>query len=227
MKSIHEPTDTADPGTANFPTPRGWGYIVAVALLVIAGLSWPGSRLGEQCRLMQAANNGRQILISLASYARDHDGQYPDGATANAAFRQLFTTELLDDERAFTAYYSPYAPDNDMGEAPLFAKTLRAGENHWAMTKGLTSRSEKSAPLIFENPALPSWPPYWNAEAVDVKEPGRVWKNQRIIAGRVDGSILAEHLGPKTGPHATLAPIQGGKNLFDLAGPHEVLEVER
>ena len=225
-----EPTASATIPAQSAKRRMGCGTLLFIGFLLLLAIGFlipPFGGIQEKARVMEACNNGRQILNFLQSYAADHNGQFPSGTTANDAFREFFKAGMLDDERVFTAAFSPYEPDNIIGEAPDYEDALQAGENHWAMTKGLTSQSAKDTPLIFENPALSSWPPFWNTEAAAVKEPGRVWKSQRIIIGRVDGSIQAEPLGPKIGPHATLAPIKDGKNLFDLAGPHEVMDVAR
>ncbi|MDB6137045.1 MAG: hypothetical protein JWO94_117 [Verrucomicrobiaceae bacterium] len=112
-----------------------------------------------------------------------------------------------------------------MGEPPAYAKSLEHGENHWAMTKGLTDKADGATPLVFENPAEYSWPPRWDTNLVSVAKPGRVWKSRKIIVGRADGSVNMEKL--KEGERmASLEPIKDGKNLFELAGPHEILRVQ-
>lgn len=174
---------------------------------------------------MQATNNCRQIIISLKAYAADHQGRYPDGTTANEAFRELIKSGQLEDERVFSAPASPFVPDNDLGETPDYGKALAPGENHWAMTKGLTDESDGNTPAVFENPAVKSWPPQWDTRIVGRAQPGRVWKGGKIIVGRNDGSVSVEKLN-EGGRMATLAPIKDGKNLFELAGPHEILDVE-
>ena len=169
----------------------------------------------------------RQIIISSKSYAGDHGGKYPDGTTANDAFRELIKAGFFEDERVFSATNSPYVGDNNVGKAPEYAQALQARENHWAMTKGLTDASDGDCPLVFENPAVASWPPLWDSRLVDVAQPGRIWKGGRIVVGRNDGSVQTEKLAMVGNPLVTLQPIKDGKNLFELAGPHEVLDVVR
>ncbi len=183
--------------------------------------------MSEKSPQIQAQNNCRQIVISLKSYAGDHEGKYPDGPTANDALRQLIKEGLLEDERVFSAPSSPYVGDNNIGEAPTYAEALQAGENHWAITKGLKDDSNGNCPVVFENPALASWPPLWDSRLVGIVKPGRIWKNERIIVGRNDGSVQTEKLAMDGNPLVTLQPIKDGKNLFELAGPHEVLDVAR
>ena len=209
---------------------RGWHFwaFLVLVILVLAGLAMPvgGRRSNERSGQMQAMNNCRQIIIALKSYGSDHDGRYPVGFTANEAFRQLIKGEQLEDERVFSAPRSPYVPDNNLGDAPDYRQALEHGENHWAMTKGVTDKADGNTPLVFENPAVKSWPPLWDTRLQGVAKPGRVWTGNKIVVGRADGSVYVEKL--KDGePLVSLAPVKDGKNLFELAGPHEVLDVER
>ncbi len=176
---------------------------------------------------MQASSNCRQILISMKSYAGDHDGRYPDGNTANETFRELFKAGLLEDERAFTAASSPFEPDNNIGEDPNFDEALVAGENHWAMTRGVKDSDSGNTPLVFENPVRAEWPPRWNMNAAGQKKEGRAWKSGRIVIGRNDGSVASEVLNSTHGDAVPLKPDSTGKDLFEQAGPHEVLNVAR
>jgi len=178
----------------------------------------------ERARQMQACNNARQILLALAAYAQDHGGDYPTGATANEAFRELFRGGYVKDERIFSSPASPFIPDNDFGKGPQFDEAVSAGENHWAMTKGVTSKDSGDTPLIFENPAEPTWPPQWDADVAGQAKPGRAWKGGKIIVGRNDGSVALEKLTVAKGM-GTLMPGKEGKNLFELAGKHEILGV--
>lgn len=176
---------------------------------------------------MQAVNNCRQIILSLQNYAADHDGKFPEGATANDAFRELIKGGQLEDERVFTAPASPYGGDNELGDPPEYAKALQEQENHWAMTKGLNTSSNRDCPLVFENPITPTWPPFWDTKSVSVPKPGRIWKGGKVVVGRVDGSVNPEKLLIDARPQATLAPESDGKNLFERAGPHEIMDVAR
>ena len=201
--------------------------IVAIVLLLV-GLSYPGgSHIDTRARLMQASSNCRQILISLKSYAGDHDGRYPDGNTANEAFRELFKAGLLEDERAFTGASSPFEPDNNIGDPPNYEEALVPGENHWAMTRGLKESDSGNTPLVFENPVRAEWPPRWNMDAAGQRKEGRAWKTGKIIIGRNDGSVAVEQLNATHGPEVPLKPDSTGKDLFEQAGPHEVLNIAR
>ena len=211
---------------------RGWGcgqWFLA-GLLAFLAFGWfvaVFNGLGKNVHLIQGVNNCRQIIISLKSYAGDHGGKYPGGDTANDALRQLIKERLLEDEGVFSAPISPYRGDNNLGEAPNYGEALKARENHWALTKGLTDASDGNCPVVFENPALASWPPRWDGRLVDVARPGRVVMKNRIIVGRNDSSVNWEILTRGDNPLITLRPIKDGKNIFELAGPHEVLDVAR
>ena len=233
MTSVSE--DRPEPETEELPhhpPKKAWGcgqWFVVTALIVLGSGFTEVLFLfvGSKKHQMQATNNARQIIISLKAYAGDHEGKYPEGATANDAFRELIKGGQLEDERVFGCLESPFTQDGIIGTAPDFAQALQTGENHWAMTKGLTDASSGNCPLVFENPALASWPPRWDGRLVGVAKPGRVWKSDRVIVGRNDGSVGWEQLTRGNNPLITLQPIKDGKNLFELAGPHEILDVAR
>jgi len=217
--------------TPHLPPKQDWGLrqwtVILVLVLVALGVSIPAfNGMAPRALQMQAANNCRQIIIAMKSYTGDHDGKYPAGATANDVFRELFKSGLLEDERVFTSPLSPYQCDNNIGAPPDYKQALEAGENHWAMTKDFNDNTSGNGPLVFENPAVKSWPPLWNTRLKGVAKPGRVWKDGKIIIGLTDGSVIIEKL-KDTGTTATLPPLKDGKNLFELAGPHEVLDVAR
>lgn len=214
------------------PPKQSWGclqwLIVGNIVMIGVGLLIPsGIRVSPLARMMQASSNCHFILTSLKCYASDHDGRYPDGNTANEAFRELFIAGLLEDERAFTGASSPFEPDNNIGEAPNFDEALVAGENHWAMTRGVKDSDSGNTPLVFENPVRAEWPPRWNMNAAGQKKEGRAWKSGRIIIGRNDGSVAGEMLNSTHGDAVPLKPDSTGKDLFEKAGPHEVLNVAR
>ena len=199
------------------------GALIAVALGCLGPiLLW---RLELSVAQGRVVHNCREIVTALNAYATEHAGLYPDGPTANVAFRLLIKNGYVRDENLFGLGY--YAPDGHIGEGPEYPQALEPGENGWAMTKGLATSAVGATPLIFENPLLATWPPRWDAKAVGSTRPGRIWPNFTILVGCVDGSINAERLVRDDGPTTTLRPIKNGKNLFELAGPHEVLDVAR
>ncbi len=214
------------------PPKKGWGclqWLVVGVILLLALVFMPCTfnRVSYRAPMMQASSNCRQILISMKSYACDHNGHYPEGRTANEAFRELFKAGLMEDERAFTATSSSFEPDNNIGEDPNFDEALVAGENHWAMTRGVKDSDSGNTPLVFENPVRAEWPPRWNMNAAGQKKEGRAWKSGRIVIGRNDGSVAGEVLNSTHGDAVPLKPDSTGKDLFQQAGPHEVLNVAR
>ncbi len=201
---------------------------------MMAGLAVPAfNQVKEKSKIMQASTNARQIIICLKSYASDNSGAYPDAdtsqpQTSNDAFRFLFVAGLLEDERPFTVLNSPYVPDNIIGSPPDFRQALEAGENHWAMTKGLSDSSDGNAPLVFENPVEASWPPMWDCNMAGQTKAGRAWKSGKIIVGRNDGSVMAEQLETIRGDRVPLRSITDGKDLFTrFSDQGEFLDVLR
>jgi len=201
---------------------------------------------------LKICSNCHEVTVALNKYAMFHGGAYPAGMTANDALRELIKEQLITDERVFSSPASPYVADNNLGSAADYNLALQKNENHWAMTKGLTKPSSTyqsaiAAPLIFENPAVSSWPPQWNVVAANKPVAGRALKVHNVVSaderkgpafggdmtgysiviGRTDGSVTNEKLGTPSGGNATVEPDASGKNIFEQAGPHEVLDVEK
>ncbi len=191
----------------------GMWIVVGVLLILAAGFFIPPfGAVQERARRLQAANNCRQIMIALKSYAGDHSGKYTDADpsdpyTSNEAFQPLIKLSLLEDERAFSAPASPFVGDNDIGKAPDFYEALEVGENHWCLVEGLTDESDGNCALVFENPAHDyTWPPVWDADRAGLPVEGRAWKEHcQIIIGRNDGSVNPEKLISPKGPRVPLS----------------------
>lgn len=177
--------------------------------------------------------NCKQIIIALRIYADEHGGAYPDvhdsvPMTSNQAFRLLFREGVLDDERIFGCKASQFIPDMSIGGPPEYPEALEAGENHWAMTKGVTEKSRADMPLIFENPVLAGWPPAWNAGAVGKLVKGRVWPGGKITVGFNDSSIQMIKLESAKSTNVTPAHDADGKDVFTRAAKSmEILDIER
>jgi hypothetical protein len=206
------------------------GYVgILFGTAILAGLAMPAfTTVQEKARIMEASNNVRQIIISMKSYADDHDGKYPDAdasnpKTANDAFRVLIKEGLLNDERVFTAAGSAFKGDDNIGVAPGYEEALQPGENHWALTKGASDSSESNLPVVYDAPVVATWPPVWNADARGRPVPGRAWKSGKVIIGVNDGSVQPLRLAAPTGAEVPAAPLPGGKPVFDPAKPHEIL----
>lgn len=218
------------------PERRGWSVlqilVTLIAIVLLIGFAMPRHGvINEKANQSATMANARQIVTALNLYAQDHNGQYPDAnlagaSSSNEVFRRLNEEEILQDERIFGAKASKYVPDNNIGEAPQFAQALEAGENHWAMTAGVTKDSGVFTPVIFENPDVAIWPPWWNADAASKAAKGRTWRNAKIIVGFHDSSVQAIQLNPKKGP--AVGPEQGpdGKDIFTRTSPSmKVLDI--
>jgi len=217
--------------TSHHLSAQSWAWLPRILVSVILVLAFVFGvpfylKISETTNAMDACSHGRHILVSLKSYASEHEGKYPDGATSNDAFRELFKGGYMSEESLFTAANSPYIPNDRIGESPGYTEALMPGENHWSMTKGLKEDSSGNAPLIFENPAVASWPPFWDAQAIGVAKPGRIWKNHTIVIARNDGSVGLDKLDGDT-PLVTLQKNSQGHDLFTQQGPHEILDVEK
>lgn len=163
--------------------------------------------------------------MCVKAWAEDHSGKYPDSivgekATSNMAFRELFKSDVVQDERAFRCLRSPFVPDGEIGSAPDFAKALEPGENHWMLVAGLSNESPGRTPLIFENALDTSWPPKWRPGFFMHPVRGRSWRGKKIVVGFNDGSTIPVPL-KKQGHHLTLPDdvVQG-------LPPLKVLDIE-
>ena len=195
--------------------------VVITIIAILAGLAVPAMQsVIEKGHMVKASNNAKQIVLALKSYSADNHGLYPDvqknnpPQTSNDAFRALFRSGILSDERIFGCSLSRFNGDDVIGTAPDFDQALASGENHWAMTAGLTDASAGNAPLVFENPVTDSWPPVWDADAAGRPLEGRAWKSGRIIIARNDGSVTSEPLASTTGDSVNVRPYENGKDLF-------------
>ncbi len=214
----------------------GWPQITVVVFVAVAmiGAAVPTFHpVAVRAGQAETAGNCRQIITALKLFAGDHDGKYTDAAasaqptTSNQAFRILFRGGYIDDERIFGARLSKFIPDNIIGDAPDFPKALEAGENHWAMTRGLTDSSDALAPLVFENPVSVGWPPVWNVDAAGKKERGRAWRGGKIIVGSNYSSVHAIKLEATRGSSVGAFTEANGKDFFTAAmKTGEFLDIE-
>lgn len=199
--------------------------VVITIIAILASLSGAAVqqvlKIGNQTR---AVNNCRGIITTLKLFAARNQTQYPDtvlnpltGAVpqnANEAFHMLFQQHVATDERIFGCP-AGYNPDGVIGTAPNYERALTPMENHWAMTAGLTETSVGNTPLVFENPAQPSWPPKWNAAAAGQVKQGRVWSGNQIVVGRIDGGVEVVNL---EGSGMSAPPkMVGGLDMFTQA----------
>lgn len=211
------------------------GYMI-VPVAIFWALAVPTyNQITSQANQMKAANNCKQIQLALMSFAADNNGLYPDSVvnpvtnslpeTSNDTFRALFQEGLIQDEKIFGSPASKFVPDNNIGQAPAYEQALQPGENHWAMTAGLSSTSPSLMPVVFENPAEASWPPRWDADAGGRPKRGRAWAGGKIVVGRNDGSVETAKLTSSKG----LAPVRPSSNGVDPflvdEKEHKVLDI--
>lgn len=211
--------------------------VVITIIAILAGLAVPAytyvQMLANQAR---GVSNAKQLIISMKLFSKDHSSQYPDtvpnpvtgslAQNANEAFRLMIQEKIVTDERIFGCP-AGFNPDGSLGQSPNYGNALMPGENHWAMTAGQTDTTVGNMPLVFENPASPSWPPLWNADMAGKIAPGRTWTGGKIIIGRNDGSVAVETLADTKG---MVGPklMAGNVNLFTQASdgiPQRVLQV--
>lgn len=165
--------------------------------LILLGMSVVAFRevVADKATQMKATINARQIIMAMKAYAADHSGAYPTGRTANEAFRKLLQEEILEDERLFGCPFSPFVPDNEIGEAPDFSKAVGPGENHWMLVDGLTDSSRAESILVYENALDSSWPPVWDGSGFDkVRKRGQAWNGGRVVIGLNDNTVSVARL---------------------------------
>lgn len=207
------------------------GYFVLIFILA----SPDDHHNHEKGGMTQAINNCKQIITTLKIYAGDHQGQYPDqkvsdARTSNEVFRELFKAEVAENEFIFGSPNSSDGnPDGNIGQKPDFIEAVKPGENHWAITKGLTDLDSGNIPLVYESPADATWPPTWNPDYAGTTKPGRTWSGDKVIIGFNDGSVAVMPLKSSKGMHVGLRPHSDGTPSFPTIPGRklEVLDVAR
>ena len=211
--------------------------VVITIIAILAGLAVPAYTYVQMlANQKKGVSNARQIILAMKLFSKDHNSQYPDSVpnpvtgslaqNANDAFRIMIQEKVVSDERIFGCP-AGFNPDGSLGQSPNYGNALMPGENHWAMTGSVTDTAVGNLPIVFENPATPSWPPLWNADMAGKIAPGRTWTGGKIIIGRNDGSVAVEALA---GDKGMVGPkvMAGGMNLFTQASdgiPQRVLPV--
>jgi hypothetical protein len=206
---------------------------LAILMLGLTLSATFGSPITRRMNQTKAYSNCRQIILAMRIYAADHAGMYPDAnanaKTSNEVFRKFFKEGVLDNETIFGCPESIFVPDSNIGTAPDFTGALKAGENHWAMTAGLTDSSAGSIPLIYENPAKAEWPVKWQPASGPARSKGQAWEDNSVIVGLNDGAAQAMKLLPGTGAPVAVGlelDPKTGKEVFDSSQPEKVLDVE-
>lgn len=177
-------------------------------------------------------SNCREVMACLKRYSSDQGGRYPDAdsvhpVSANQAFRVLFREGYIQDEHIFGAGTSPFRSDGKIGNPPDYPRALLAGENHWAMTKGLKEGDDGTIPLAFENPSVVGWPPMWNVDEAGKAVRGRVWPSGLVVCGFHDGTVAGIKMSESKGTKVLPSKEGGPRCVFtNLANHMEILDVE-
>ena len=207
--------------------------VVITIIAILASLSGAAvQQVMKYGRQTQAVNNCRQVIMALTMFSGRNNTQYPDtvqnpltgglAQNANQAFHMLVQQRLAPDERIFGCP-AGFNPDGIIGTAPNYERALTLGENHWAMTAGLTSTSPGNTPLVFENPAQPSWPPQWNSTVAGQIKAGRTWVGNQVVIGRIDGGAEIVNL---EGSGMVYPPrMVGGMDMFTQATEGQTLSI--
>lgn len=177
--------------------------VVISIIALLAGLALPAlNNARKEAFKVQDVSNLKQVGLSIKLFSNDYDGQFPRNwpmddentdtiaPNANVAFRALFGTGVLKDERIFYTQGTPFFKkgDNNIGKAPSFSDALKRGENSYAYFAGHSEGSESIEPLA------------WNPTRGGITRDGeRGWKANdpipQIHGGngihvlRVDGSV--------------------------------------
>jgi prepilin-type N-terminal cleavage/methylation domain-containing protein len=141
--------------------------VVISIIALLAGLALPAlNRARMEGYKVQDVNNLKQIGLSISLYSNDYSGQFPvkwDAAksqgdidpktdapnNSNEAFRALFGTGILKDERVFftQGWTRVKKGDNDLGSSPEYSKALERRENAYSYIVGFSQGSNPIYPL--------------------------------------------------------------------------------
>lgn len=186
--------------------------VVITIIAILAGLALPTfTKIQEKGNMTKAISNCRQIITVLRIYSSDNNGNYPDAVSSsdtgaggdpggggsqnsNDVFRRLFIAAAIDNEGIFGCPSSRDGnPDGNIGTSPGYDEAVKPGENHWAMTAGLSDSASGTYPIVYENPSAGAWPePTWNADAAGTGALGRTWSGGKVIIGMNDSSVNTE-----------------------------------
>ncbi len=193
------------------PKPSRRSCLATLAAILVTGTLaaiWPWICIQDAVKKSHTSTLARGITMSVRIWANDHSDKHPDSilgekATANSAFRVLFKSDILHDERIFGGERSSYIPDGEIGLAPDCARALEPGENHWMFVAGLSLKSPGRTPLFFENAVDTTWPPKWRPGFFMHHVRGRSWRGKEILVAFNDGSHFMVPL-KKQGDYLTL-----------------------
>ena len=140
---------------------RGFTLIELLVVVTIIAMLAGGAYLGFSALLpkfksKQAATQAKTIHGWLVTYANEHGGNFPEGDSANSAYRELFKISVGADEKQFAISGDAYhkgsknneGPDGDVGKDPDYTQALETAENAFAYVSGLSSSDTARLPLI-------------------------------------------------------------------------------
>lgn len=193
--------------------------VVVTIIAMLAGGAYLGfSALLPKFRSKQAATQAKVIHGWLVTYANEHGGNFPEGADANMAYKELFKISVGADEKQFAISGDAYhksapngkmEPDGDVGKEPDFTQALEPGECAFAYVSGLASSDTARLPLIANgfSSQLGVW-------AKNKNERGGVFQGKYGVVCKVGGSSSAYDL--KEGEYAVKEKYNGQEvNIFD------------
>ena len=202
--------------------------VVITIIAILAGLAVPAYNMVQtMANQAKGVNNARQIILAMKMFSKEHNSQYPDSVNnpltaslaqnANEAFRLMIQEKIVTDESIFGCP-AGFNPDGNLGLSPNYGYALLPGENHWAITAGQTDSTVGNMPLVFENPATPSWPPLWNA----ILSTGLHFLTKRNIIFRSRTTLLC--LSPRMKKISTLSLLihlilRSPRKVFAQYGP--------
>lgn len=212
--------------------PQGFTLIeLLVVMTIIAVLAAVGfsafTRAKETANKTNAIQNlAGNLKTAMITYAGDNQDTFPDKkqtgepadpTDANAAFRKLIASGYVTEEVAFTIKGGAAKADGDTSSS---SETLKNGECHYAIAKGVTATSNASYPLVWEAPESGNWNPDWNS-SLDRNQWGSTWSDGSVLVMNVGGSVKTEKISVSGGDptqkgSGKLAKTQGTKNVFEL-----------
>jgi prepilin-type N-terminal cleavage/methylation domain-containing protein len=141
----------------------------------------------------KAISNARNIYLGLRGYSRDHEGMFPTGETAAAAFSKLLAQEegaqgYIPGNKEFKVKGSAWTRTRaEAGEGER--GKLGEGENHWGYMANLNDADNARWPLVFDGPASAD-----GKYSAKRSEKGGVWSGKVAIVVRVSGEAKEEPL---------------------------------
>jgi len=119
------------------------GFFLGIFVLsCLAGIALgPITKGIEKAKESMSLQQSRQIGLAMFTYAGDHNGDYPTGATSTEVFQKLLDEKYITNPAAFY-FLMP-------GKVPASSNKLTAQNVCFDVTSGVSSRSSNEVPLVF------------------------------------------------------------------------------